>query len=387
MFELLFLLLPIAAAYGYYMGRSSVSSQRQEVQSKKNVTYLRGVEYLLNNDKERAVDKFIAYLNESDPSFETSLALGNLFRQRGEVDKAISVHESLSLNTEYESAQIEIAKLELARDFLSAGLLDRAEIILTALVDIPRQRRNAASLLVTLYEYEHDYNRAIKAALDYQEDLGDIVIRKLSNFYCQRAESEEASGEDDKALASLQRAIDIDKDSIRARYLLSLRYIRAKDFIKALELQRQISSIDHDAGLVCLEILQKIYTNKADLKYRIELEDLVRRTLSSAAIVELVEVIELTGSVHDAKLLLTSYIKDRPNLKLFSALMRLRSKELDASANDAILQLKSLVDAQIASSAQYSCYRCGFESKMLFWQCPSCRRWNTLKAIRGLAGD
>ena len=165
MFELLFLLLPFAAAYGYYMGRQSVRDKKEKSSTVRNNNYLRGVEYLLNNEKDRAVDKFIAYLNESDPSFESNLALGNLFRKRGEVDRAISLHEALANNPKLDVAENEISRVELDRDFISAGLLDRAERILLDLVEIPRQHAAAAALLVKVYEQERDYHKAIEIAL------------------------------------------------------------------------------------------------------------------------------------------------------------------------------------------------------------------------------
>ena len=86
MLELLFLLLPLAAAYGYYMGRNSLRSKKLNAKNRHNATYLRGVEYLFSNNQEKAVDKFIAYLNGTDPTFESRLALGNPLRQRGEFD-------------------------------------------------------------------------------------------------------------------------------------------------------------------------------------------------------------------------------------------------------------------------------------------------------------
>ena len=128
MFELLFLLLPVAAAYGFYMGRASVRHRKDTSDNVRAHNYIRGVEYFLNNEKERAVDRFIAYFNESDPSFETHVALGNLFRKRGEVDKAISMHESLLGNQKLSDPEHEVAQIELARDFISAGLLDTVQI-------------------------------------------------------------------------------------------------------------------------------------------------------------------------------------------------------------------------------------------------------------------
>ena len=96
MFELLFLLLPVAAAYGYIMGRNSARQKQQDNKIEQNSNYLKGFDYLLNNKQEKAVDKFIAYLNSKDPSFESSIAMGNLFRQQGQVDKAIALHEKMS---------------------------------------------------------------------------------------------------------------------------------------------------------------------------------------------------------------------------------------------------------------------------------------------------
>ena len=96
MFELLFLLLPVAALYGYFMGRSTSKQKRENDKNRQDSIYLKGFDYLLSNKQEKAVDKFIAYLNSIDQTYESSLALGNLFRQQGEVDKAISLHEKMS---------------------------------------------------------------------------------------------------------------------------------------------------------------------------------------------------------------------------------------------------------------------------------------------------
>ena len=110
MFELLFLLLPIAAAYGYYMGRNSYKDKRASKKTEQTNNYLKGVDFFINNEREQAVDKFIAYLNEAHPTFESSLALGNLFRQRGEVDRAIRIHQTLM-----ESASLTLSKSSLVK--------------------------------------------------------------------------------------------------------------------------------------------------------------------------------------------------------------------------------------------------------------------------------
>ena len=178
MFELLFLLLPVAAAYGYIMGRNSARQKQQDNKIEQNSNYLKGFDYLLNNKQEKAVDKFIAYLNSKDPSFESSIAMGNLFRQQGQVDKAIALHEKMSNDKNLDDSEKELSLLELSRDYLSAGLLDRAEELLLQLVDIPRQRDAAARLLLSVYEKEQDFEKAIKVATEYFDNTHQSIAKK-----------------------------------------------------------------------------------------------------------------------------------------------------------------------------------------------------------------
>lgn len=387
MFELLFLLLPVAALYGYYMGRSSARNKQENTRNQQNHNYLRGVEYLLNKQDDKAVDRFIACLKEQDPSFESSLALGNLFRTRGEVDKAISLHERMINDESIDDSERETAQLELACDFLSAGLLDRAEQILLKAVEIPRQRAFAAKLLLKVYEREQDFNRAIEVALAYRDVLGAKGLRMLGQYYCEKASHLNITQQYDDAVKAYLYAIEIFPESIRARLELASLYIKQNKLREAYALVKEVTAFDPHYGITCLHLIYECFPNKADPNYRFALESLVNSTHSAAAMVELVRIVALDSGTVDAENLLLSFIKEKPNLKLFSALMGLRSKEGEPSANQAILQLKSLVDAQIAANYIYTCPHCGFESKMLFWQCPSCKRWESLRPKVGLDGD
>ena len=102
---------------------------------------------------------------------------------------------------------------------------------------------------------------------------------------------------------------------------------------------------------------------------------------------ELVRTVANQSGNADAEALLLSFTKVKSNLKLFSELLELRAHSNDASANESILQIKSMLDAQISLSNLYLCPSCGFESKIMFWQCPSCRRWESIKPKIGLDGD
>lgn len=391
MFELLFLLLPIAAAYGYYMGRNSYQDKRASKKTKQTQTYLRGVDFLLNNQKEQAMDEFIAYLDSTHPTFESSLALGNLFRQRGEVDRAISLHNALANDENSEPYESELARLELAGDFMSAGLLDRAEVILLDLIEIPRQRKRAAELLVKLYEQERDYVKAIEIGLDNQDVLSKSQLNNLSQYYCELAQKALLNSNFKEATKLIEQSLDISPSSIRAHILnaeLLIKEHKAGFEDKVVLTINKMAALDSTTGLLALDLLERTFDNHSDPRYRQALEYLAHKSNSASVIVALCKHIEQTQSRKQAQDLLFNYIKERPNIKLFSAYMGMRSKEQGSlSESETIMQLKSIVDAQIALHATYSCSNCGFESSMMFWQCPSCRHFDTIRVKHSIDGD
>lgn len=443
MFELLFLLLPVAAAYGYYMGRNSYKNKRADLSKEQTSNYLQGVDYLLNNDKDQAVEKFIAYLNSSDPTFESTLALGNLFRTRGEVDRAISLHTSLANNDTLEPHECELAQLELAQDFMSAGLLDRAEQILLDLVDIPRQRQSAVQLLVKVYEQERDFDKALEVGEQDLEVLNNSSLNRLCNYHCEIAQSLMVSTKFKEASHHVNKAKNLMPKSIRPLIIeaeISIRESRdltsdkevkeyKKHFLKLIE---TIIENDNQSSYFVLELLHKAYgglwyedeqniqtpiktgfssflsssglsrltrsnsdttvrlIEPQDPKYYDLLESLVAKTKSAAAIVELCIWIFYYKSPSDAEQLLLNYLKEKPNLQLFSLLMGMRSKgssNKSSKESESILNLKGIIDAQLAATPHFNCSRCGFDSSMMFWQCPSCRRWDTMRTKRGIDSD
>ena len=391
MFELLFLLLPIAAAYGYYMGRNSYNVKRAGEKTEQTKNYLRGVDFFINNDKDQAVDQFIAYLDSGNPSFESSLALGNLFRQRGEVDRAISLHTSLANNDSAEPFESEMAQLELATDFISAGLLDRAEAILLELVEIPRQHKSSVCMLIKLYEQVRDFEKAIELGSEHKDVLGPSELNSLSHYYCELALQDIDSGRIKEATKRLNSAQEFSENAIRP--LIMLCEIKIKEggpdvSSKVIEIIEKIASKDKNSGMFCLELLSKCGLEKTDPLYKSTLESLAKKTSSAAVLAELCDVVYKTQGNEEAQKLYLSFINERPNIKLFSAYMGFRTNgQSTQGESETVMQLKSIIDARIASHHKFSCSSCGFESSMMFWQCPSCRRFDTIRPTHSLDGD
>lgn len=206
MLELLFLLLPVAAAYGWYMGRRSAQQSKQDDASRLSRDYVTGVNFLLSNQQDKAVDLFLDMLKEDTGTVEAHLTLGNLFRSRGEVDRAIRIHQSLMESASLTYDQRLLAVQQLGRDYMAAGLYDRAEDMFKQLVDETDFRLSALQQLLQIYQATSDWQSAIDVAerlvkLGKEKHRGDIA-----NFWCELALQQMANSDMEKAMSLLKKA-------------------------------------------------------------------------------------------------------------------------------------------------------------------------------------
>lgn len=165
MLELLFLLLPVAAAYGWFMGRNSVRNEERREQEEFSKQYVTGLNLLLSDQPDKAVDLFIQLLDVDSDTLETHWALGKLFRRRGEIDRAIKIHQNLTSRPAISEQQRRHAMFELGLDYLAAGIFDRAEEMLLALQTDKEFAEPCQRYLLELYEATHEWDKAIKVAL------------------------------------------------------------------------------------------------------------------------------------------------------------------------------------------------------------------------------
>ena len=220
MLELLFLLLPIAAGYGWYMGRRSVRQDTQKQSNQFSRQYVAGLNYLLSDESDKAVDLFIQLLEVDSETIETHLSLGNLFRQRGEVDRAIKIHQNL-VTRQLTREQRQLALQELARDFLAAGLLDRAEALWNELCDDSDYEETALAQLLIIHQQLRDWDKAIDVAVRLQKFQGKKLADPISHFYCEQAEIALREGNKGEGLAKLKRALSINPACARASLRLA----------------------------------------------------------------------------------------------------------------------------------------------------------------------
>ncbi len=274
MLELLFLLLPVAAAYGWYMGRRSAQQDKQQNADRLSREYVAGVNFLLSNQQDKAVDLFLEMLKEDSSAFEAHLTLGNLFRSRGEVERAIRIHQSLMESASLTFDQRLLATQQLGRDYMSAGLYDRAENMFAQLVNEKDFRENAFQSLLTIYQSTSDWKKAIDIAEKLVKSGKHDLREKIAHFYCELA-LQEMSGDDlDEAISYLNKAVQADKNCARVSIMLGRLFMARQEYIKAADALKSVLEQDKKLVSEVLPILQECYQH---LNQTDEWEDFLRR--------------------------------------------------------------------------------------------------------------
>lgn len=389
MLELLFLLLPVAAAYGWYMGRRSAQQSKQDDASRLSRDYVAGVNFLLSNQQDKAVDLFLDMLKEDIGTVEAHLTLGNLFRSRGEVDRAIRIHQSLMESASLTYDQRLLAVQQLGRDYMAAGLYDRAEDMFKQLVDETDFRLGALQQLLQIYQATSDWQSAIEVA-ERLVKLGKEKHRgEIANFWCELALQQMAANDLDKAMALLKKGAAADRNSARVSIMMGRVWMEKGDYAKAVESLERV--IDQDKELVgeTLEMLQTCYQQlgKAD-EWEVFLRRCVEENAGATAELMLAQILEQREGVEAAQNYVTRQLERHPTMRVFHKLMDYHLNEAEEGrAKESLGVLRNMVGEQVRSKPRYRCQKCGFTAHTLYWHCPSCRSWATIKPIRGLDGQ
>ncbi|MYM59886.1 lipopolysaccharide assembly protein LapB [Vibrio sp. OCN044] len=389
MLEILFLLLPIAAAYGWYMGNRSAQQDKQKHSNQISRQYVTGLNLLLSDQSDKAVDHFIELLQVDNETIDTHLALGNLFRSRGEVDRAIRIHQNLISRSGLTIEQKNIALQQLAKDYMASGFLDRAEKIFEQLVDEPEHKEAALQQLVAIYQQTREWSKAIQYSSQLVK-LGRKRMRSnIAHFWCELAMQEQAEGDSNRAILHFKRALSEDPKCARASISLGKLYLENEDYKKTIKYMEMVLDQDIDFVSEVLPTLAECYHH---LGQEEELLDFLRQCIAAKAgvsaelmLAQMVAQHEDSGSAQE---LLTRQLVKNPTMKGFYRLMDYHLSEAEEGRAKASLQtLQKLVGEQLKIKPHYRCRKCGFSTHSMYWHCPSCKGWGTIKPIRGLDGE
>lgn len=392
MLELLFLLLPIAAAYGWYMGRRSTQQNEQKAATRLSQTYLTGVNFFLSNQKDKAVDLFLEMIKEekeSGSALEAHLTLGNLFRSRGEVARAIRIHQSLMESASLTYEQRLLAMQQLGRDYMAAGLYDRAEDIFRQLLDEADFRTSALQQLLSIYQATSEWQKAINIAEQLHKPDQSQPQTDVAHFYCEQALLLMSNDDPDKALVLLKKAKILSKKNPRVSIMLGRLFMEKQDYLKAIAHFESIIDQDKDYVFEILSMFKFCCQCLGDTEIWVRyLHRCVKEDTGAMAALYLAESLEEEVGAEKAQAFVMQQLQRRPTLPLFLRLIDFYLEGVEAGrAKESLAILRNMVDQQIRSKPCYRCNLCGFTAYRLYWQCPSCRSWSSIKPIRGLDGQ
>lgn len=389
MLELLFLLLPIAAAYGWYMGNRSARHEKQEQSHQISRQYVTGLNLLLSDQSDKAVDHFIELLQVDNETIDTHLALGNLFRSRGEVDRAIRIHQNLISRKGLTLDQKHIALQQLAKDYMVSGFLDRAEKIFQQLVEEPAHREAALTQLASIYQQTHEWNNAIECATELVKLGRKRMSKNIAHFWCELAVEQQEQDHIPKAILYYKRALSEDQKCVRASLQLGKLYLDIEDYNSTIQYMEMVLEQDIDFIGEALPTLAECYHHLGQEDRLVEfLRSCIDKKAGASAELMLAQLVAHHESVASAQSLLTRQLLRNPTMKGFHRLMDYHVAEAEEGrAKDSLNTLRALVGEQLKAKPHHRCRQCGFSTHALYWHCPSCKGWGTIKPIRGLDGE
>ena len=372
-FDLQWLLLglPLTFALGWLASRFDLRQWRRE-QKDSPKAYYKGLNLLLNEQQDKAIDAFIEAVQQDPDTSDLHFALGNLFRRRGEYERAVRVHEHLLHRADLPRSERDRARHALAQDFMKAGLFDRAEEAYKAL-DGTVFDTEARLALLTLHERSRDWRAAAEVAQKLEQRGTGSFASRISHYWCEIALEADAKHQTDEADAALKRAREAAPQAARPLVLAGQRAARRADHAEVLALWGVLMVAHPSAfNLVAREYAQSALASGETAAALVRLQELYQRTPT----LDLLEAIALldANAAHQRERLL-AHLREHPSL---SAAQGLLGQHADGAFSDT--ETKALRDA-VGRAAQplrrYRCAACGFEAQHYFWQCPGCSSWDS----------
>jgi lipopolysaccharide biosynthesis regulator YciM len=376
-FEIWMLLgIPVFFGLGWLAARVDINQLVSESRSLPR-GYFKGLNFLLNEQPDKAIDAFIEIVKLDPETADMHFALGNLFRRRGETERAIRVHQNLLSRPDLPTEQKVHAQYELGMDYLKAGLLDRAEETFNELVDT-QYAVQARRALLEIFQREKEWRRAITAAEGLQESGAGARQKEIAQFYCELAQDALVHMQPDDAKLLLEKALHAERKSVRATMLMGDAEIAQGDVEGALKTWRRVEqqSVPHVAL-----VAGRLMDGYRRVGRPQEGVNLLRSYLAEASSVDLLEVVFKAvieqGGVAAAKELVVEELRRNPTLLGLDKLLEARMMDAPVEIWEELSMVKNLVHGYTQKVARYQCSHCGFKARQFYWQCPGCSRWET----------
>ncbi|MFC3909650.1 lipopolysaccharide assembly protein LapB [Legionella dresdenensis] len=383
------LLLPAAAWSGWWVASRNYSGKESKQTNRLSREYVVGLNYLLNEQPDKAVDIFIKLLDVDSETVETHLALGSLFRRRGEVDRAIRIHQNLIARPQLSLLERKEALMALGQDYMSAGVFDRAERIFLEVVELGGAREaNSLQGLLAIYQQEKAWEKALDVVKKLELCTGQSMHTKAAHYYCEIAGQALKNNHWDKAQYATRQALAMDKQSVRASLLqatIDMKFNRYKQAIRSLQ---RVPQQDPE---FLTEIIEPLIKCHRELDTMDECVAFLEQTLAdhprASIIFVIADYLRREKGMDTAIDFVSEKLGTYPSIRGLNRLIYWHLENAYGKVRDKLQMLYDITSKFLDNKPIYRCSHCGFGGKHLHWHCPSCKQWGRMKPVHGLEGD
>jgi len=375
------LALPLFFALGWLAARIDIKQLLSESRALP-LSCFKGLNFLLNEQPDKAIEAFIEVVKVDPQTIELHFALGSLFRRRGEVERAIRMHQNLVERPDLAQQQKLAALFELAQDYFKAGLLDRAEELFLKLEGTPHAEE-ALEFLLEIYEQEKEWRKAISVAGKLETVTRRSHQKEIANFYCELATNEMMHTRPDVARPHLAEALAHHRLCVRANLLLGDLEAAAGRPETAIETWKRIESQNPAYLALVAERLYNAYRQRGRIEEGV---NLLRGYLAKYPSLDLLNMVfqgtlESQGT-EPAYRLVRDELRRTPTLLGLDKLLEAQLLEAPLERRRDLELIKELVNQHTRSLAMYKCDSCGFRARQYYWHCPACAAWETYSPRR-----
>jgi lipopolysaccharide biosynthesis regulator YciM len=375
------LIFPLFFGMGWLAARIDIK-QLVDESSVLPRSYFQGLNFLLNEQQDKAIDAFIEVVKIDPQTVELHFALGSLFRRRGEVDRAMRMHLNLVERADLDKDKRQQALFELAQDYLKAGILDRAEALFQDLQDTS-YAKSALDFLLELYQKEKDWRNAIDVTQRLSAISGEPHGKEAAFFYCELASAEIARQHTDAARDYLEQALEAHPQAVRATMMLGDMESSVRNHSRAIEIWKRIEQQNPQYLPLVAERLLAAYQQAGRMDTGIVvLQDYLAKYPSLDLMNVLFSAILQRDGADAAYKLVRDELQRNPTLLGLDKLLEARLLEIADDRRADVEMVKKLVHQRTRSLAMYRCSSCGFKARQFYWHCPACHGWETYSPRR-----
>jgi lipopolysaccharide biosynthesis regulator YciM len=382
------LLLTVAVAAGWLVGRLDNKTRRSGKAIADEDSVRDRLQFLFTNYSDQAVENFVQSLAVNKDTVSLHLSIGNHFRLKGESDRAILIHQNLLARPELPARYSPQVTLELAKDYLNAGLLDRAEALLQQIMGDSDYGQKAARQLIELYQQEKEWRKAADVARTLTTNNSDPgMFKVLAYLTCELAD--EALVTDDRWTAQKlsKEALDYDRSCVRATLILMRLFIRQGNFREAGNQSLKVFDQNPEFGPEAVDRLMKLEHEHGDVGRLVKrLRKLYTSYPSTSLLLALVESVERSAGRPAAIDLLRQELEVRPSVRGLLRLVEMAGYEKGMTTDEGRL-VSRIGHLILVNRPVYRCANCGFSGQQLHWLCPSCKQWETVRPIQGVEAE